>query len=260
MTRFCLLTLVALAVLISTTVSSKEKREAQSQTCVGSQCSQNNLNQSPFTTGHGIQTFQGFGPFGGFGLGLGGHGGYRGGYGGGYGGGGGGLGGFVGQQLQNCVGSQCQQNNRNVGGAGGGGSALLMTSQTQNCLGSQCQQTNQNVPAGLAFGRKKRATGEEEEEGATNVPVDKRRNLTVRKISSEDEEGERKKRSSPGSSGGLGGERRKYTRRVVRTEARPSHQEADQDLQSQSDITNLLTSDAFLDKVISFRYLDDDTH
>ena len=248
MTGFCLVMLVVVAVLVSR-VSSTEKREAQTQSCVGSQCSQNNLNLSPFTAGQGLQTFQGFGPFGGFGFGLGGQGGYRGGYGGGLGGG------FVGQQVQNCVGSQCQQNNRNVGA---GGSALLMTSQTQNCLGSQCQQNNQNIPAGLAaFGRKKRSTEEgvegEEGEEDTNVSVDKRRNLTIRKISSEDVE-ERKKRSAPG------GGRRRYTRRVVRTEAMPSHHEDNQDIQSQSGITNLLTSDSFLDRVISFRYLDDDTH
>merc|ERR1719219_2806916 len=184
-------------------VSSTEKREAQSQNCVGSQCSQNNLNLSPFSSGPGVQAFQGFGPFGGFGLGLGGHGGFGGGFGGGLGGG------FVGQQLQNCVGSQCQQNNHNVGG----GAALLMTSQTQNCLGSQCQQTNQNILAGLAaFGRKKRST---EGEGETPGSVEKRRNLTIRKISSDDVE-ERKKRSAPAP--GAAGARRKYTRRVVRTE------------------------------------------
>ena len=232
MRSFCLVTL---AVLISS-VSTTEKREAQIQSCVGSQCSQNNLNLSPF------QGFQGFGPFGGFGLGLGAGG--QGGFGGGLGGG------FVGQhhQLQNCVGSQCQQTNHNVAGPGLGGAALLVTSQTQNCLGSQCQQTNQ------AFGRKRRATGEEGE-----AVEDKRRNLTIRKISSE-EDGGRKKRSAPGSSGAGGRERRKYTRRVVRTEPRPSYQEDHQVLESQSDIPSLLTSDSFLDKVVSFRYLDDDTH
>ena len=71
MRSFCLVTL---AVLISS-VSTTEKREAQTQSCVGSQCSQNNLNLSPF------QGFQGFGPFGGFGLGLGGQGGFGGGLG-----------------------------------------------------------------------------------------------------------------------------------------------------------------------------------
>ena len=89
-----------------------------------------------------------------------------------------------------------------------------------------------------------------EGEEDTNVSVDKRRNLTIRKISGEEVE-ERSKRSAPG------GARRKYTRRVVRTQAMPSSRE---EHQSQSDITNLLTSEAFLDKVVSFRYLDDDTH
>merc|ERR1712050_372786 len=97
---------------------------------------------------------------------------------------------------------------------------------------------------------------EEEEKGDTEVSVDKRRNLTIRKISGEEVE-ERSKRFAPG------GARRKYTRRVVRMEAMPSSHEEHQgiqDIQSQSDITNLLTSEAFLDKVVSFRYLDDDTH
>jgi len=310
MTGFSLVKLVTLAMWISL-VTSKEKREAQTQNCVGSQCGQNNLNLSPFTAGHGLQAFQGFGPFGGFNLGLGGpvgHGGFGGGFGSGQ------VGGFVGQQQQqncigsqcqqnnqnlgvgtalgggfvggqagglvvgqqNCVGSQCQQNNQNLGGGGGsslllssqsqncvgsqcqqnnqnlgggGGPALVLTSQAQNCLGSQCQQTNQN-----ALGRKKRST-----EGDINVSVDKRRNLTIRKISSEEGE-ERKKRSAAASSRGFGGMRRKYTRRVVRTEPILSYEEGNGDVESQSDFVNRLTSESFLNKVVSFRYLDDDTH
>ena len=337
MTGFSLVKLVTLAMWISL-VTSKEKREAQTQNCVGSQCGQNNLNLSPFTAGHGLQAFQGFGPFGGFNLGLGGpvgHGGFGGGFGSGQ------VGGFVGQQQQqNCVGSQCQQNNQNlgvgtalgggfVGGqagglvvgqqncvgsqcqqnnqnlGGGGGSSLLLTSQAQNCLGSQCQQNNQNLggssslllssqsqncvgsqcqqnnqnlgggggPALVltsqaqnclgsqcqqtnqnALGRKKRST-----EGDINVSVDKRRNLTIRKISNEEGE-ERKKRSAAASSRGFGGMRRKYTRRVVRTEPILSYEEGNGDVDSQSDFVNRLTSESFLNKVVSFRYLDDDTH
>merc|ERR1712168_62169 len=122
---------------------------------------------------------------------------------------------------------------------------LVQHSQTQNCVGSQCQQNNQNLPV-FAFGKWKRSA----EEG------DKRRNLTIRKIpsrSGSEDAGARNKRSAPG------GGRRKYTRRVVRTEEIPRHEDH-QDQDTLSSLPALLTSDQFLDKVISFRYLDDDTY
>ena len=106
-------------------------------------------NPSPYSSAYPLS--QGFarGPFGGFGFGgfaspgLG-----FGGFGAGYH-----VGhpGFGGKQIQNCLGSQCQQNNQNVqgvsghqglGGVLGGGHGRQ---QLQNCLGSQCQQNNHNV-------------------------------------------------------------------------------------------------------------------
>ena len=219
-------------------VTCREKREAQTQNCAGSQCSQNNLNLSPSPfnpgLGFGLGAAHGFGPFGGFGLG----------FGGGASAYGGGLGGH---HTQNCLGSQCQQNNQNVAGLGG---AHVGHGQTQNCVGSQCQQNNQNLPV-FAFGRRKRSAGEGETRLAS-VSGDKRKNLTVRKIPTlsggRDDAGGRHKRSAPG------GGRRKYTRRVVRTEVQ-RYQEDDQNEDIIS-LPSLLSSDQFLDKVINFRYLD----
>ena len=121
-------------------VSGREKREAQTQNCLNSQCGQNNLNLSPFTTGLSPGLFQGLGPFGGFGLG----------YGGGFGGGFGGRGvvpSVGSQQIQNCVGSQCQQNNQNVQSSvvGAAQPAIVTHTQTQSCVQGQCQQNNHNV-------------------------------------------------------------------------------------------------------------------
>ena len=192
--------LVLVLTVLTLRVTCREKREAQTQNCAGSQCSQNNLNLSPSPfnpgLGFGLGAAHGFGPFGGFGLG----------FGGGASAYGGGLGGH----------------------------------HTQNCVGSQCQQNNQNLPV-FAFGRRKRSAR------------DKRRNLTVRKIPTlsggQDDAGGRHKRSAPG------GGRRKYTRRVVRTEVQ-RYQEDDQNEDIIS-LPSLLSSDQFLDKVINFRYLDD---
>ena len=222
--------LVLVLTVLTLRVTCRKKREAQTQNCAGSQCSQNNLNlsPSPFSPGIGLANPFGLGPFGGFGLGFGG--GVRG-YGGNH-------------QVQNCVGSQCQQNNHNVQGALGS-PGLIQHTQTQNCVGSQCQQNNQNLPA-FAFGRRKRSA----EDG------DKRRNFTVRKIpngSESQDGGVREKGSAPGG-------RRKYTRRVVRVEEIPRYQEDHQQEVTLSSLPALLTSDQFLDKVISFRYLDRDTY
>ena len=88
----------------------RKKREAQTQTCIGSQCNQNN--QGLFSAfGSGL-----FAPAIG-------------------------LGGFGGGATQNCQGSNCNQNNGGfvapavgLGGFGGGA--------TQNCQGSNCNQNN----------------------------------------------------------------------------------------------------------------------
>merc|ERR1712126_129562 len=94
--------------------------EAQFQSCVGSQCNQNNLGSS-------------FGAFGGFGsaarpFGF-------------------GFGGFSGAQ-QNCLGSQCNQNNVGLGVLNLNPFNFGVGAQ-QNCVGSQCNQNN-------LIGRRKR--------------------------------------------------------------------------------------------------------
>ena len=151
-----------------------KRKRRQVQNCVGSQCSQSNIDVGDlFGVGSG-----GFNPFNKrFGPGAAGFGGFNGGQGRGFFGGGFGnnFGGGHGQHnlagaglpkaqpTQNCVGSQCQQRNvlgnsgaagglghHNVAGGGGhglghhnaGGAGLTIAQPTQNCVGSQCQQDN----------------------------------------------------------------------------------------------------------------------
>merc|ERR1719365_110153 len=135
--------------------------EAQFQTCVGSQCNQNNLGSS-------------FGAFGGFGsaarpLGF-------------------GFGGFSGAQ-QNCLGSQCNQNNvfgkrkREIAEAVDRlATDILNVGAQQNCVGSQCNQNN-------LFGRRKREIADAVNQLAEDMLVEEL-NHAVHK----EAEGQRKRR------------------------------------------------------------------
>ena len=168
----------------STLSELKKRTRRQVQNCVGSQCSQRNIDVGDLFGGN-FNPFKGFGGPGTGGFGVGGYGNGGGFFGGGFGnnlGGGGqhnlGAGVPKAQPTQNCVGSQCQQSNLlgnsgGVGGAGGlghhhGGGGSLgglghhnvagaghpKSQPTQNCVASQCQQDNTlgNLAVGAGLG------------------------------------------------------------------------------------------------------------
>merc|ERR1711915_673034 len=172
--------------------NAEPEAEAQFQSCVGSQCNQNNLG-SPF------------GAFGGFGpaaqpLGF-------------------GFGGFSGAQ-QNCLGSQCNQNNvfgkrkREIAEAVDRLATDILNEEAKqvakreadaqflNCVGSQCNQNNLGINFGAVnncigsqcntnnfFGRRKREIADAVNQLAEDMLVEE-----ISHVVQKEAEGQRKKR------------------------------------------------------------------